>query len=119
MPVTQANYDHRGGGNYGIVMRCPNIVGDRLVYFDYNAQRHSWVIRDFISGLSLSNNDSQLTVPQIEFDANHDEFPPWRDVSYQMEWATYLFLRTSAQFRLGALPTITQPNPVSGRWRNI
>ena len=51
MPVSPNNYDHRGGGNYGIVVRCPNIVAhDRLVYFDHNRDRGSWVIRDLITG---------------------------------------------------------------------
>ena len=47
MPIDAQNYNHRGAGNYGIVVRCPRIVGDRLVYFDHNAKRGTWVIRDF------------------------------------------------------------------------
>jgi hypothetical protein len=27
MPVNDENYSHRGGGNYGIVLICPNVVG--------------------------------------------------------------------------------------------
>ena len=101
MPVNRINYNHRGGGNYGIVIRCPNIVADRLVYFDYNADRSSWVIRDFIIGQRLENNDSPLTVAQIETDTNYDEFPPWFNAENTDGWASYLRLRTSAVFRLG------------------
>jgi hypothetical protein len=69
MAVNPSNYNHRGGGNYGIVLRCPNIVAnDRLVYFDHNRDRGSWVIRD---------SHSALTVAQIEADATYDEFPVW------------------------------------------
>ena len=119
MPVSQTNYDHRGAGNYGVVVRCPNIVGDRLVYFDYNSQRHSWVIRDFVTGLQLSNNVSTLTIPQIEADANYDEFPPWFNVINNADWSVYLSLRTSAVFQLRSLPTASPPNPASGALHNI
>ena len=34
MPVNTNNYDHRGGGNYGVAVRLPQIVSyDRLVDF--------------------------------------------------------------------------------------
>lgn len=31
MPIHEENYSHRGGGNYGIVLLCPNLIADRLV----------------------------------------------------------------------------------------
>ena len=65
MPVDKSNYNNRGGGNYGIVVRCPNLIGDRLVYFDHNTQRGTWVVRDNITGLQLSNNTSHLSVADI------------------------------------------------------
>lgn len=62
------------GGNYGIVVRLPQIVADdRLVYFDHNKTRGSWVIRDFVGGRRLDNDHSTCTVPQIEADATYDE----------------------------------------------
>jgi hypothetical protein len=39
MPVTATNYDPRGGNNRGIVVRCPNLVGPHLVYFDLNSAK--------------------------------------------------------------------------------
>lgn len=119
MPVNQTNYDHRGGGNYGIVVRCSNIVGNRLVYFDHNAQRHSWVIRDFMTGQQLSNNESTLTVSQIEADADFDEFPPWSNVENLAEWTAYMSLRTTAVFQLRTSPETSLPNPDSGNWQNL
>ena len=120
MPVNHANYNHRGGGNYGIVVRCPNLVSDRLVYFDHNVRRQTWVIRDFITYRRLENNDSQLDIAQIEADANHDEFPPWHNVVNTADWALYLSLRTTAVFGLGAAGVnTTGPNPASGFWRGI
>lgn len=119
MPVNSNNYDHRGGGNYGIVLRCPNLVADRLIYFDQNAERRSWVIRDFITGQRLENQDSQLTVAQIEADANHDEFPPWHNAKNTADSSVYLSLRTMAALRLGAAPSTAAPNPVAGTWRPL
>jgi hypothetical protein len=120
VPVNAANYDHRGAGNYGIVVRCPNLVGDRLVYFDHNATRGSWVIRDFITGQRLENSDSHLTVAQIEADANYDEFPPWYNAVNTADWSIYLTLRTTAVFRLGGAAVSTAaPNPASGTWRPL
>lgn len=119
MPVNPNNYDHRGAGNYGIVVRCPTIVGDRLVYFDHNRQRGSWVIRDFITRHQLSNNESTLTVAQIEADANQDEFPPWFNAINIAEWEVYLRLRTTAVFQLRANPSTATPNRASGSWQPI
>ncbi len=117
MPVSQHNYDHRGGGNRGIIICCPNIVGQRLVYFDHSASRRSWVIRDFITGQKLSNHTSQLMVDQIEADAMYDEFPPYHNVTNIDEWAIYLRLRTKAVFRLKYGPATTPPDPNSGTWQ--
>ena len=120
MPVNSDNYDHRGKGNRGIVVRCPSIVGDRLVYFDYSAQRMSWIIRDFINGQRLSNNTSSLTVAQIEADADYDEFPPWSNVEIDsVDWEAYLRLRTTAVFRLRSVPSTVAPNPTSGNWQSL
>ena len=114
------NYNHRGGGNYGVVFCCPNLVAERLVYFDHNAQSGSWVIRDFIAGQRLDNHHSKLTVQQIQADGTHDEFPPWCAVEENpADWAAYLKLRTSASFRLGRAVTPTAPNPLSGTWESL
>jgi hypothetical protein len=76
MVLNKTNYNHRGGGNFGIVLICPNIVApDRLVYFDHNKERSTWVIRDFITGQRLDNGHSTVTVADIEQDATYDEFP--------------------------------------------
>jgi hypothetical protein len=122
MPVNPNNYNHRGGGNYGIVVRLPQIVtADRLVYFDYNRTRGSWVIRDFIAGQRLDDENSILTVPQIEADATHDEFPPWRNAEVDpADWRAYLTLRSTAAFRLNApLCPAAPPNPRSGTWQSL
>ena len=120
MPVNLSNYDHRGGGNYGIVLLCPTIVSPhRLVYFDHNRERGTWVIRDFISGYRLDNLHSTLTVPQIEADATYDEFPVWRNVEQNPDdWRTYLNLRTTAVLRLsGPIRSQNAPNANSGTWQ--
>lgn len=39
--LVDSNYSSRGGGNRGIVILCPRIVADRLVYFDYNTDRRT------------------------------------------------------------------------------
>jgi hypothetical protein len=120
MPVNSSNYNHRGGGNYGIVLLCPNIVGpNRLVYFDYNRDRRTWVVRDFIAGQRLDNLHSTLTVAQIEADATYDEFPVWCNVEENPDdWRTYLNLRTTAVLRLSS-PLHSQglPNASSGDWQ--
>lgn len=122
MAVNPHSYDHRGGGNYGIVVRLPQIVADdRLVYFDYNRTRGSWVIRDFVTGQRLDNDHSTLTVPQIEADTTYDEFPIWCNVETNpTDWTTYLTLRSTAVFRLGApLRSWKAANPQSGTWHPL
>jgi hypothetical protein len=119
MPVDPANYSHRGGGNYGIVVLLPNIVTpDRLVFFDYNRDRGTWVIRDFTGGQRLDNRHSPLTVAQIEADATYDEFPVWCSVEDEPEdWRTYLTLRTTAVLRLsGPYRFVREANLGSGNW---
>jgi hypothetical protein len=118
MAVNQTNYDSRGGGDYGIVVRCPNLVGDRLVYFDFNDARQSWVIRDFVAGVRLDNEHSPLTIKDIEADAVDDEFPPWFDVRRDAaEWKAYLRGRTMAALRLRGAPiSITAASRVSDTW---
>ena len=118
MPVNHSNYDHRGRGNYGIVIRCPNLVGDRLVYFDYNNDSEHWVIRDFIAGQKLDNAHSLLSVADIEADAVGDEFPPWLDVKRDaVEWQFYLRTRTNAVLRLRLSgPSTVLPNRPSDTW---
>jgi hypothetical protein len=106
--------------NYGIVLRCPNIVADdRLIYFDYNRDRGTWVMRDFIGGHRLDNLHSTLTVQQIEADATYDEYPAWCNAeTHPQDWCTYLKLRTTAVFRLGrTLGETTTPNQNSGHWQ--
>lgn len=106
MSVNDANYDHRGRNNQGIVIRCPNLFGPHLVYFDRDEVTGSWTVRDFISGGMLDNHHSEITVAEIEADADHDEFPPWVNVQADAEkWKTYLLLRTSAISRAHNLPT--------------
>ena len=122
MAVNHSNYDHRGGGNYGIVLRCPNVVaGDRLVYFDHNRDRGSWVLRDFVGEYQLDNNNSPLSVAEIEADAIYDEFPIWCGVETQPDdWKTYLTMRTTAVLKLrGPLRPAATPNPRSGTWQAI
>ena len=76
MAVNADNYDHPGHGNYGIALFLPQVVADdHLVYFDYNRNRGSWVIRDFIAQRRLDDNHSALTVAQIEADVMFNEFP--------------------------------------------
>ena len=122
MPVNQRNYNHRGGGNYGIVLRCPNVVAnDHLVYFDCNRDRGSWVIRDLVVGQRLDNSHSTLTVAQIEADATYDEFPAWCNVELDpAAWQEYLTLRSTAVLRLsGPLRQTSAPNPGSGNWQPL
>jgi hypothetical protein len=121
MPVDQNNYDNRGGDNLGIVVRCLNIVGNRLVYFDHNRWSGGWVIRDFLLGLRLDNQHSVLAVQEIEADADYDEFPPWLNVGHEArEWHDYLKTRTNAVLKLRNDPiSKSPPNPASGTWRKL
>jgi hypothetical protein len=120
MPVNENNYSHRGGGNYGIVVLCSTLIADRLVYFDQNRERGSWVVRDFITGRRLDNEHSPLTVAQIADDATYDEHPPWCNAEIEPgEWTTYLRLRTTAAFRSGSARSLDAPNPRSGQWQPL
>lgn len=122
MALNRSNYNHRGGGNYGIVLLCPNLVAsDRLIYFDYNRDRGSWVIRDFIGSMRLDNERSTLTVPQVEADATYDEFPAWCNAEERPDdWKLYLDLRSTAVLRLGRpLASHARPNPASGNWQPL
>jgi len=121
MPLNSANYNHRGGGNYGIVLQTPSITGnDHLVYFDYNRDRRTWVIRDLIAGRRLDNGHSTLTVAKIEASATYDEFPPWLNVETNpVDWRTYLTHRTSAVLRRMFNLALTPPNPQSGSWQPL
>jgi hypothetical protein len=120
MPVNVANYDPRGKNNQGIVVRCPNLVGPHLVYFDHDTVTGSWTIRDFISSVWLDNHHSTLTVTQIENDADHDEFPPWCNAqTNSLAWELYLRYRTTAAFRTHAVPPPTPPNAASGTWQPL
>jgi len=120
MPIAEPNYSHRGGGNYGIVVRCPNLIADRLVYFDHNRERGSWVVRDFLTSHRLDNEHSPLTVAQIEGDATYDEHPPWCNVENRPDdWTTYLRLRTTAVFRGRVGRPWEAPNPQFGQWQPL
>jgi hypothetical protein len=122
MPVNPNSYNHRGGGNYGAVLLCPNLVAsDHLVYFDYNRNRGSWVIRDFITGQRLDDSHSALALTEIEADATFDEFPAWCNAEENpVEWKAYLTLRTTAVLRLkGPLLSAAAPNSTSGNWQPL
>jgi hypothetical protein len=120
MPVDANDYRTRGG-NLAIVLCCPTIVSRaRLVYFDHNPAG-SWVIRDFLGGVKLSNETSALTVTDIEQDANHSEPPPWCNVeTAPQDWRLYLELRTTVLTEQRNRNIHTQhPNRQSGRWEPL
>jgi hypothetical protein len=130
--VVNEHYDIRGNKNYGIVIRCPRLVGNRLVYFDHSKNnpttRLSWVIRDFIAGFQLIHTDSDLTVEAIEDDADYSEFPPWFNVDKADEWRTYLLMRTTVLFKPPETPVFMPiresvsrlpPERSSGEWSEI
>ncbi|MGB7849151.1 MAG: hypothetical protein WBL63_26295 [Candidatus Acidiferrum sp.] len=121
MALNPANYNHRGGGNYGIVLQCPDVVGsEHLVYFDHNRDRGTWVIRDLIAGRRLDDNGSSLTEAQIEAAATYDEFPPWLNVELNpADWRTYLTLRATAVMKRTSESTLAPPNPNSGSWQPL
>ena len=120
MAINEENYSHRGGGNYGIVLRCPNLIADRLVYFDRNRERGTWVVRDFITGWRLNSENSPLTVSQIEDDATYDEHPPWCNAEkHPGDWTMYLRLRTTAAFKRRDARSLDVPNPRSGHWQPL
>jgi hypothetical protein len=112
------SYDHRGGFNWGIVVRLRNLVGNRLVYFDYNSETQGWVIRDFIVGRKLDHENSSLSIKNIEEDADMDEFPPWLNVHTEAaEWEVYLKNRTIAVLGLHNHPISTDsPNRAADKW---
>jgi hypothetical protein len=116
---SSSNYDHRGGHNWGIVVRCRNLVGNRLVYLDHNRETRGWVIRDFIVGLRLDNEHSQLSIEAIEEEADMDEFPPWLNVAHEPEWRDYLTARTNAVLRLHDHPISTDTNKAAGTWLRL
>ena len=120
MPIQLDHYSHHGGGNYVVIVCCPNVVAPgRLVHFDHNRRSGHWVIRDFITGRRLDNfgSDSELTVADIEIDAVCSEFPPWCPVERQPEaWTSYLRLRTTAHLKRRANIPEPPPNPQWGTW---
>lgn len=120
MAVQADNYNHRGKGNWGIIVCCPKIaVPNRLVYFDYNRRSRNWVIRDFIVGYRLDNSHSSLTISDIEQDAIYDEFPPWCSVEEKpQEWKTYLSLRTTAYTKRRRIPR-NIPTIQYGQWERF
>ncbi len=100
MLVNKSNWDHRGENNYGIIVRCPTVVGNRLVYLDHNRKTDGWVIRDFITERKLDKENSRLSIQDIEKDVDYDEFPPWLSVTDDAaKWQNYLKVRTSAVLR--------------------
>ena len=117
------NYSTRNG-RLAAVLLCPTIVAnDHLVYFDYDTKSLHWVIRDFITGQRLDNfnNDSRLTVRQIEEDATYAESPAWLAVLGNIaEWRNYLMLRTTAVLDSHrSLGATNPPNPASGTWQPL
>jgi hypothetical protein len=121
MSVNHNNYDPRGGLNLGIVARLPTLVGNRLVYFDHNAETKSWVIRDFIGQRKLDNWHSQLSITDIERDADMDEIPPWLNAELEADkWRDYLGLRTTAVLKLHDKPISTDlPNRPTDNWLSL
>jgi hypothetical protein len=100
MLENKSNWDHRGESNYGIVVRCPSLVGNRLVYLDHNQKTDGWVIRDFLAGRKLNKVNSLLSIQDIEKDVDYDEFPPWLSVTDDAaKWQNYLKVRTYAVLR--------------------
>lgn len=115
--INRRNYNDRGNSNLGIVVRLQTLVGDRLVYFDYNRKTKGWVIRDFIGEWKLENEHSKLSIGDIEADADMDEFPPWLNVEHEKEWRDYLRHRTNAVMSLRTHPiSMEDPDPAAGKW---
>jgi hypothetical protein len=120
MPINPQHYSTRGG-NLAVVVCCPTIVSPhRLVYFDHNPQG-SWVIRDFLTGLKLSNETSPLTVADIGQDAVHSELPPWCNVEdAPQDWQVYLELRTTVYTaQRNRNVDMQPPNYEPYRWRPL
>lgn len=118
MPVNPANSHHHGNGNYVIIIWCPAHVGERFVHFDRNPTSGSWVIRDYITGQQLSNNDVNLTIAQIEAASQRDEFPPFHPFTQASDWEPYLRLRSMAVSLQQGLPYSEVPN-ASPPWRPL
>jgi hypothetical protein len=118
MPVDPTHYQHHGSGNYTVILRCPNIVGNRLVHFDQNRKRGTWVLRDFVMKQQLSNITAAagVTVAAIEADADHSEPPPYHAVTYDDHWCGYLFLKTMYNFHPNTPTSTAPPNAASGAW---
>jgi hypothetical protein len=120
MPANSTDYRTRGG-NLGIVLCCPTIVSPaRLVYFDHNPAG-SWVIRDFLTGLKLSNDTSTLTVADVEQDAVHSEPPPWCNAeTAPSDWRLYLELRTTIYTdQRNRHINVQRPNRPTDRWHPL
>jgi hypothetical protein len=116
MPIRESSYGHRGKSIYGAIVRLSSIVGDdRLVYFTHNRQTGEWVIRDYVSGYCLRDEDSALLVADIENDADCDEKPPHYNRDNEKDWPGYIRLLSMVRFNLKSLPPAT-PNPESGLW---
>jgi hypothetical protein len=119
MPIHPGHVTQQGGGQKAVIVRCPNVVGDRLVHFSRNDLDQTWVIRDFITRKQLTNIASPLTAVAIEADANHSEVAPFHDVARVDEWAGYLLLKTMVVFHPQSPTQRTPPNPASGAWLSL
>jgi hypothetical protein len=119
MPVDPRHYAQHGGGNDVVILRCPNLVGDRLVHFTRNRLSQNWVIRDFVARKQLTSLASPLTSDAIEADAVYSEPAPFHDVANVDDWAGYLLLKTMFVFHLRNPTPRTPPNPASGAWLSL
>jgi hypothetical protein len=115
MPINKDHWDHRGQNNWGVVIYCPNLIGDRFVYLDHNRTTGNWVLRDFIKGERLNRDDSQMTMNDFLKGAatgGHSEAPPWLNAERDIkEWKTYLSDRTQAALKLHDDP-ISEDRPI-------
>ncbi len=80
MSSNQNNYNHRGGGNYGIVLAVQTSLARIGWYITTLTGTVGPVIRDFLSNQRLDNEHSPLQVADVEADATYDEFPAWCNV---------------------------------------
>jgi hypothetical protein len=119
MPVNPRHYEQHGGGNEVVIVRCPRLVGDRLVHFSRNRLSQGWVIRDFITRQQLLSIASHLTPDAIEADADYSEPAPFHAVSHVDEWAGYLLLKTMLNFHPRHPTSRTPPNAASGAWSSL
>lgn len=120
MPVRPSSYAPRNE-NDSVVIWCPAYAADRFVHFARDATSGAWMLRDYVSGMGLSHNDSHLTVAQIEQATTHDEYPPYHNSDNLADWKLYLTLRTDALRRQNRLnhSLTAAPNPASGTWRPL